>query len=558
MRPSAVGAAERTRIVTNHEIMSDLSDSAAIGDAEFDPFAGPAISSVVPSTEAQREIWSAAQIDHAASLAYNEAVRIRLDGHLDIAALQAAMSDLAVRHEALRATFSADGLSMLIGEPVGIPVPVLDLTHGAPAERAALREAALRSTVTDVFDLEGGPLVRAKLLQVSAQTHELLLSAHHIVCDGWSFGVIAADLGALYSARRNRTAASLAVAPAFTDYAREITGDALGHNRTDDETFWLARFADGAPVLDLPTDRPRPALKTFEAAREDRVLPAELIRGLRAVGVGAGSSLFATLLAGFSTLLHRLSGQDDIVVGVPSAGQAESGRPGLVGHCVNMLPIRLRPTGSREFAAYLGDVRTDTLDAFDHQRLGFGRVVEKLRIARDPSRTPLVSVLFNVDRSLPSSSMPFDGIEAELVSIPRAFENFDLFLNAIETDAGMVLECQYNSDLFDRSTIQRWLESFELLLSGIAAAPATSLAALPIVTAADRAALESCNDTHLDVPPTALVHQLVEEQVTRSPGTIAIECQGERVTYHELNQRANRLAHHLQSLGVGRGSLIGL
>ncbi len=538
--------------------MSESLEYGDVGGVEYDPFAGPAISLVVASTEAQREVWAAAQMGRAASLAYNEAIIIRLRGALDVIALRAALGDLVARHEALRSTFSSDGLTLMIGEATELDMPVLDLTRSSETDREVQRQSVLRGVVTEEFDLEHGPLVRARLLQLSPELHELVLSAHHIICDGWSFGVIGSDLAALYNARHSGTSANLAPAESFSDYARETAEAAHGAERAEDEKYWLDQYKGSVPVLDLPNDRPRPALKTFDAGREDRTLSLELARAVRAAGMKTNSSMFATLLAGFSTLVHRLSGQDDLVLGVPSAGQSASGRTGLVGHCVNMLPIRVRPVGTTAFSDYLAAVRTTALDAFEHQRLGFGSLLERLQLPRDPSRIPLVSVMFNVDRSLPASAMPFDGIAAEMVSIPRAFENFDLFVNALETDDGLILECQYNSDLFDAATIRRWLESYERLLEGFVANPSATVGTLPILTDADRAALDSCNDTGLALPAETLVHRMIEAQAARTPDAIAIEFQGTRVSYAELNRRANKLAHLLREKGVRPGALVGL
>lgn len=538
--------------------MSKWSESGDVQRVEFDPFAGPAISSVTASTEAQREVWAAVQMGSAASLAYNEAIVLRLRGALDVAALTAAVADLVARHEALRATFSNDGLTMILADGAALEVPLIDLAHRSPADRALRGAEARDAVVNEEFNLECGPLFRARLVRHDAEMHELVLSAHHIVCDGWSFGVIGAELAALYDARLTGVVARLDAAVSFVEYARELAGAARSSERADDEAYWLQQYAGAIPVLDIPSDRPRPPLKTFVAGREDRMLPSELTRAIRAAGASAGSSLFATLLAGFAVVLHRLSGQDDLVIGVPSAGQPVSGRPGLVGHCVNMLPIRLRPVGSNAFDAFLTDVRTASLDAFEHQRLGFGRLLERLAIPRDPSRIPLVSVLFNVDRPLAPSAMPFQGLAAEMLSVPRAYENFDLFVNALETDEGLVLECQYNLDLYDRATVQRWLESYEVLLRGVVADVRSPLGRLPLLTPMDHAALASCNDTRLAVPTGMLVHHMIEQQVQRTPDAIAIDFQGALVSYDELNRRANRLAHHLQARGVQPGALVGL
>ena len=527
-------------------------------DGGFEPFSGPAIALVVPSTEAQREIWAAVQMSDTASLAYNEAVTIRLRGALDVAALRGALNDLVARHESLRAMFSNDGLSLLVAESLSLEAPLSDLSSLAESERDRARATILRDVVTSIFDLGNGPLIRAQLLRLGEELHELVLMAHHIVCDGWSFGVIGGDLAALYNARVAGTPSTAQAPDRFSEYAREQVDAVTSPERRADETYWVQQFRGSVPVLDLPTDRARPALRTYVASRVDRVVPSDVVRALRTTSARAGVSLFATLLGGYSALLHRLTGQDDLVVGVPVAGQSAAGKPLLVGHCVALLPIRVQPVGARPMDEYLRAVSTIALDGFEHQSLGFGALLARLAIPRDPSRTPLVSVLFNLDRSLAPSAMPFSGLAATMESVPRAYENSDVFLNALETEDGLVLECQYNTDLFDSTTVQRWLESYELLLTGLAAAPTTAIGALPLLTSSDRDALALCNATALALPAERFVHHLIEAQVDRTPSAVAIECDGVRLTYAELNRRANQLANQLRARGVARGALVGL
>jgi len=523
----------------------------------FDPFAGPAIALAFPSTAPQREIWAASQLSCDATLAYNEAVVIDLRGELDVSALRSAVALLCARHESLRGTFSADGLTMLVGEPGRIPIPVEDLMPLGGVAQAARREALLAEAVRTPFDLEHGPLVRFTLFRHTPEHHGLLIAAHHIVCDGWSFGVIATDLAMLYEAQR-RDGATLAPAISFSRYAAETAAVARTAVRAEDERFWLAQFAGPAPVLDLPLDHPRPARRTFEAGREDLRLPAELVEAVRAAGARTGCSLFVTMLATFATLLHRLTGDEDLVVGIPSAGQASGGHDSLVGHCVNTLALRIRPHGDLPFRELLAQVRTTTLDALDHQGLGLGGLLARLPILRDPSRSPLVSVMFNLERALLPSSLAFSGLAASIATVPRAFEHFELFVNALETDEGIRLECQYNATLFDAVTVRRWLENFVVLLQAITDATDVPAGALPILTDADRNALARCNATALDVPAGAVVHDLIAAAMARTPHAIAVEHDGVALTYAELDTRANQLARHLRAMGAQRGARVGI
>ena len=538
--------------------MSQPIDSVGNGDARYDPFAGPAIALSVASTEAQREIWTGTQMGRDASLAFNEAVRLRLLGALDAPALRDALMQLVARHESLHATFSPDGLLVLVVDPAPFALPLRDLSALEPTARVRELDALLVHVVSDAFDLEHGPLLRGTLVRLGAEEHELVLSAHHIVCDGWSWGVIAAELAALYTARRTGMAAALPPIERFTDFARDEALATAAPARGDDQRYWLQQFAGVLPVLDLPGDRARPALKSYVAGREDHLIPSEVVRAVRAAGAKAGSSLFATLLSGFATLMHRLSGQDDLVIGVPSAGQSATGHEGLVGHCVNMLPMRIRVNAAAGADTLLAQVRTTSLDAFEHQALGFGKLLEVLPIPRDPGRLPLVSVIFNLDRTMPAAAMPFDGLRPELLSVPRVCENFDLFVNAVEGDAGITLECQFNSDLFDAATVRRWMGNYEQLLTSFVSAPRTAIGKLDILTDTDRAALARCNQTELSVPADLLVHEMVEAQARRTPDATAVEFNASSVSYAELDARANQIAHVLRLRGAGRGLLVGL
>jgi amino acid adenylation domain-containing protein len=539
-----------------------MSEHSLTGDrafeAEFDPFAGPAFLRAVATTESQRELWTASQLGTDASLAFNESVVLSLTGALEEPALREAIAQLVARHEALRSTFSGDGLTMLVGEvPSAVPVTLHDWTSLTPAEQQARMRSWQRQAVESPFDLEQGPLVRFELARLGGEEHALLVTAHHIVCDGWSFGVIAGDLAALYNEARG-VAPGLAPATPYSDYARASAEAIAGPAGQATERFWMEQLSGELPVLELPADYPRPSVKTFRASREDRVLDADLVKRLRQVSAKERASLFAALLAGYGTLMHRLTGQDDIIVGIPAAGQAQ-GFEGVVGHCVNMVPVRLRPTSSTSFSALLGAARRASLDAFEHQALTLGSLLARLPIVRDPSRPPLISVIFNVDRGLTPEQMPFDGVAAELRSNPRTYETFELFLNAVEERGGVTLECQYNTDLFDGATVQRWLASYELLLRAVVDDVSTEIGALPVVTPEETAALAAWNDAaSLDVPAGARVHDLVAAQAARTPNAVAIEFEGRTITYAELEARANQLARRLRALGVRRDVLVGL
>lgn len=504
----------------------------------------------VPTTEPQREIWLADRLGTEASLAYNESVTLHLRGTLDAAALQAAVGALPRRHDALRSTFSDDGLWLQVPAAAApLEVPLLDLAH-APDPAAELARIAARH-VSEPFDLAHGPLLRAELLRLSDDHHALVLSGHHIVLDGWSFWVLVKELAA-----SGRPGAALPTPPSFADYARMRAAQPAG---TGDLAWWATLFEDGGPALELPTDRPRPVVRTQRAGRIDHVLPAMLVAQVRKLGASQGASLFATLIAGFSALLHRLSGQEDVVIGVPAAGQAAAGIEGLVGHCVHMLPLRLRPSGALAFDTLVDASRGMLMDAYEHQAITFGELLRALPLPRDRSRLPLMSVMFNIDQALSGEHAAMQGVELELASNPRTFETFELFVNAVDLGAGgMRLECQYNADLFDAATTARWMACFETLLLGAVQVPTAEVGSLPLLGAHDRSLLAAWNATAAGYSRDARIERLVLAQAGRAPSAIAVETAEGTLTYAALDARSAAVAGALAAAGVRTGDRIGL
>ncbi len=524
---------------------------------DYDPFADAALARVVPTTEPQREIWLAAKLEPAASLAYNESVSLRLTGDLDVAALQGALRQLSDRHEALRASLSADGGELHIAASMELPCPVRDLTSLGDVERSAEIAGTLRRVVITPFDLEHGPLVRAELLRLSAQEHLLVFTAHHIVCDGWSFGIIVRDLAALYAQRTGR-GGDLTPPGSFSDFALGEAARADTDAARDAEQYWLQRFSGAVPSLDLPVDHPRPRRRSFTSQREDRTLDTALVADIKRMGARRGASFYATLLAAFGAWLQRLSGQDDVVIGIPCAGQAADGREGVVGHCVNVLPLRATVDPQATFGSILDRVRGDLLDAFEHQQYTLGSLLARLALPREPSRLPLVSVLFNLDQALDEKTVSFPGLRFEFAANPRAFENFELFVNAVQTDGGLRLECQYNSDLFGGDTIRSWLDGYETLLRSAVLEPESTIQALDLLSPSARRKLESLQPPSTPYPVQRLAHEYFEEQVDQSPTRPAVRHAATQLSYADLEARANRLAHCLRARGVGRGTLVGL
>lgn len=528
--------------------MNDSPAQENLGTSDFDPFAGPALSRVVPTTEAQREVWLADQLGREASLAFNESISLRLRGSLDIDLLASALRQLVERHESLRATVSDDGLELLIAEGGDTSLERVDLALLDRNARDTAIEDALSSAVETPFDLARGPLLRSTLLKLAEDDHLLLITAHHIVCDGWSFGVICRDLALLYSAQSPERA------DAFSDYATQgvaATADA-------DERYWLAQFDGSVPVLDLPADRARPARRAFESKREDVLFDAALIADVKRYAGKRGASLFGVLLAGFGAMLARLTGQSDLVIGVPSAGQSASEMPQLVGHCVNLLPVRLSLDAAMPAVQALADTQSVLFDAFEHHRYTFGTLLKKLQLERDPSRLPLVSVMFNLDQTLDGNTLGFGDLDVEISSNPRHYENFELFVNAVQTVEGLRLETQYNTTLYDAATVRSWLNAYQALLRDLVARPEEPLGSLSVTSEADQAQMEAWNRTTTAYDRHANIASLLRDFAPRNAGDVAFVCGGQTLNYGDLDAQSNRLARHLRAKGAKRQSLIGL
>jgi amino acid adenylation domain-containing protein len=524
----------------------------------FDPFAGGEILFTAPTTEPQREIWLAIELAGTpANLAYNECTSVRMRGPLDATALERAIRQLVQRHEALRTTFTEDGATFCVQAEPRFDWRIENLAECSDADCEGRRNALLKQEVSTPFDLVRGPLFRALLIRRGAEDHELVFTAHHIVCDGWSAGVMWGELPELYRATCIGAAPTLEPAARFSDYSQQARRELVGTQAVETERYWLETLGSEPPSLDLPTDFLRPPERLFDAARIDRLLPRDLVDNLRATGRRHGASLVATMLAAFDALLYRLTGQSDFVIGVPAAGQAALGMHSLVGHCVNTLPIRLTFDADAPFVEHLRSAKRALLDGAEHQALSFGALLTKLEIPRDPSRVPLIPILFNIDRQIPPVAV--GDTHGEFFSNPRVAENFEVFINGTETDDGLVLETTYNTGLFRAETIERWLSSFVELLRGVAESPETPLGRLPVLSAEDRRWLDDV--THGEECPVAQdanVLALIAQQLGKNPGAIAVRDDREALTYAELDRQANHLARRLLALGVEPESCVGI
>ena len=526
---------------------------------EHDPFAGPEIARVIPTTEAQREVFVASEMGVDASCAYNESVSLELTGALDREALGTAMQALIARHESLRSTLSASGTRMIVTDEIRFDLPFTDLSTLRPEQRDQEVQRIAHADMNAPFDLRNGPVFRAALIRTSADSHLLRLSGHHAVCDGWSLGIMMAEISTLYNAAKNNGAPVMPDAVPFSDYALATIDFAKSPDHGAVESYWLDLFNGALPRPDLPTDRPRPKQKTYKGNRLDLDMPAELVRGLKETATRSGASFVTTLLTTFEVLLHKLTGDSDIVVGLPAAGQSDLDMKHLVGHCVNLLALRSRIDEEKPFIEHLKQRRTGVLDAFDNQKYTFGTLLRKLNVPREAGRIPLCPVVFNIDMNM-DDGVAFDGLQHRFISNPRAFENFELFLNATGNDRHLTLEWSYNTDLFDEATVHGWMAQLIELAQRVATAPNATIAELisdaPVAGETEMPPKE-WTGASVAHPTTGIASQF-DKAAAEFPERIAVEMLDQRISYRELQQRVHAVSAHLVSMGVEPGDPVGL
>ena len=510
-------------------------------------------SDVFPLSFAQQRLWFLSQLQQDSAV-YNVAGGVRMEGPLDVAALERALNEVVVRHESLRTIIRQIESEpvQIITSPPAFYLPKFDLRNVPEAQRETEAQLLLTNEARRPFNVEGGPLFRATLLLISAEEHILLLTMHHIISDGWSIGILVRELIELYETFVLSRLSRLAHLPVqYVDFAvwhREwLQGDVLDKS----VSYWKKQLAGAPSLLELPTDRPRPPSQGFSGARQPLVIPQELTDSLRALGEQQNATLFMVLLAAFKVLLFRHAGQQDIIVGVPIAGRNKPEIENVIGLFVNMLAVRTDLSGNPTFRELLVRVREVAVGAYEHQDLPFEKLVEVMQPERDTSYSPLFQVMFHLaNTSTPSFNLP--GLMLTPLDADTGTSKFDLTLDLVESSTGLKGWIDYSTDLFDHVTIQRLSERFQTLLQSVIADPETLISSLALLSPAEQNQLVvRLNDTAADFPHAPCLHQIFEDQVEQTPDAVAVTFEGQTLTYAELNRRANQLAHRLIKLGIG-------
>ncbi|MBD2092816.1 amino acid adenylation domain-containing protein [Microcoleus sp. FACHB-1515] len=520
---------------------------------------------IFPASFAQQRLWFIEQLVPEAAL-YTIPLVFRLKGSLDRSILEASLQAIIARHESLRTTFEfIDGqLMQTISASLQISLPLIDLQTLPATARESIALTEIRQAIEQPFDLHQGPLLRAKLWQIAAQEHLLLILLHHIIFDEWSSGVLIRELGAVYGAIANQQSVSLPELPIqyadFSHWQREwLQGEVLATQLA----YWRQQLKD-ISTLNLPAAAPRRAVQSYQGAIQFLELPQSLLDAIEALSQQAETTLFMTLLAAFQTLLHRYSGQTNIAIGSPIANRHRSELEGLIGFLVNSLVLRSNLEGNPTFLELLDRVREVTLAAYAHQDLPFEKLVEELQPVRNLSQNPLFQVVFALQNT-PIEQLELPGLTLSSIEFETKTTRFDLELYVWkctdnfrnlwgtgwqQTDGlrGVIV---YNTDLFEADAIAALRQHFQTLLEGIVANPNARLSALPLLTQqAQKALIDRWENTQSEYPTRLCIHQQVELQVEQRPESIALQFANQKFTYRSLNQGSNQLARYLQKLGV--------
>ncbi len=511
---------------------------------------------------AQQRLWFLDQYEPGTGL-YNIPAAWRVCGELDREALEQSLNEIIRRHEVLRTTFAGEGEEpvQVVAECLHLSLEIRDLSGEANAEQYA--QQLVQEEAQRPFDLSEGPLICSGLLKVAERDHIFLLTLHHVISDGWSMGVLMQELSTLYRTFGTHQPSPLIELPIqYADYAvwqREwLQGDVL----QEQLSYWTRVLEGAPPVLELPTDRPRPAVLTHHGASVEFDLGTELSVQLRKLSQQTQTTLFMALAAVFNVLLHRYSRQDDICIGYPVANRNRTETEGLIGFFVNTLVLRTKVNPNQSVGALLKQVREAVLDADAHQDLPFEKLVEELKPERSTNYSPLFQVMFafyNAGLEQGGGSLSLPGLQTDIIPSQSHTAKFDLSVDMMARDGNLFGAIEYNTDLFDRQTIERMVGHYRVLLEAVVADPMVKLKDLPLLTQAERhQILVEWNDTKADFPQDKCIHQLFEDQVQRSPDAVAVVFEDQQLTYGELNTRSNQLAHYLRELGVKPDALVAI
>jgi amino acid adenylation domain-containing protein len=514
-----------------------------------------------PLTFTQQQLWFINQLQPGTAT-YNISVAVQIKGRLNLSALVRSFNEIIQRHNILRTSFEiVDGEPVQkVVDTVNLTVSQVDLQHLANEQQSMEVQKLSLQEAKVAFDLGQAPLLRAKLLLLEAEEAILVLTLHHLVGDGWSINILVQELSAIYRALADgkpslpdATRTTLPEVPIqYTDFVYWQQNWLQGEFIEKHLAYWQQQLGGNLPLLQLPTDRPRPPIQTFRGARQKFVLSTTLTEAIKQLSQREGTTLFMTLLAAFQTLLYRYTGQEDILVGSPIANRNRAELKQLIGCFVNTLVLRTNLEGNPTFTELLGRVRKVAIDAYTHQDLPFEKLIKALQPNRDLSYNPLFQVMFVLQNPASYGIWKTEELDTETAK-------FDVLLSMIDSKEGLIGTLEYSTDLFNVDTIARMVGHFQTLLESIVSNFNQHISDLPILTPAEgQTLLIDWNNTKVDYPQEACIHKLFEAQVEKTPDAVAVLFENQKLTYQELNNRANQLAHYLQNLGVKPETLVGI
>lgn len=538
--------------------MNSITDHFNLIPVNYNPFGEVSFSKVGKVVDAQKEIWLSCLLGgKEAKLSYNESASLRLKGILFQNHLLKACQILMSRHESLRMEFANNGQFFMVREQVEINLSIQDLKgFDSLAQEKAIADFLEEEALFD-FDLGNGPLVKFSLLKLAEDLNLFTVTAHHLVVDGWSLGVIFEEIGEIYSSLVEQYVPILPEPFQFSAYSEQIEAFYARSEFENVKSYWLKKYSLLPPQLEMPTDWPRPTQRSFNSRRDDFVLDGNLLDNLKNLSKKSNTSLVNTIMAIFEIFLHKITGQTDLVVGVPTAGQAATGNLVLVGHCVNLLPIRTQMQSSTTFLKYLANRKSELLDDYDHQLYTFGSLIQHLNIPRDPSRIPLVPIIFNIDMGM-DNQVKFSGLSFELISNPRKFENFELFLNLTNRGKEMVFEWSYNTNLFSKETVEYWMGGFQGLLEDLTENPGLRIEELEFNRPVNQTKIKLWNSTDLELPVSDSFLELFFQEVEKLPNKKVLIIGEKEISYQELACAAQNIAYQIKEIGVNRGEVVGV
>ncbi|MCH5597897.1 non-ribosomal peptide synthetase [Niabella ginsengisoli] len=536
-------------------IKSEMNTKCSV---DFNPFEGDVIQKVVPSTESQKEIFASCLLgEKDANLAYNLSMSLHFTGDLNIDIIKDCVEDLILRHESLRASFSNDGSKMIIYENQPVRFVYTDLAALEASKQEDAVSAYLWRDAETEFDIIHGPLIRFALFRLANDKYIFTVTVHHLICDGWSLGILLEDLSKFYNAKIFGTALP-PKASAFSEHAVK----SILFEDTDEYkkivAYWKKEYAGTIPVFEIPPDFPRPPVRTYKGRRDDYILPSSIAETVKKTGIKYGSSFVNILMTAFEVLLYKYTGHEDIVIGLPTSGQAATEAYDLVGNCVNLLPLRSNPDPNISFSDYLRLRKSKTLRDYENQQFTFGTFLKELKMQRDLSRMPLAPVSLNIDMGI-DLQVDFKGLDYKLVHNKRVAETYELFVNVADSDHGYEFQWSYNTQLYKASTMRGLMEKYTYLLTQIVGNPEQKIADIKLQD--EKSLIEYWNNwndrDNVKYDAKTLLEQINKSCLDNADKT-ALYFKGSFHTYREVYEQSNRMAHYLMERGVKNGTVVGV